>query len=80
MFSHIISDYTSDTWIGASRNTSGGTFYWEDGTPISDHFVKWGPSQPDIPGEKCVGVRQEVTWVWHDFYCYRVFRSLCEFD
>ncbi|XP_060600954.1 C-type lectin domain family 4 member D-like [Ruditapes philippinarum] len=76
------SDYNSSTWIGASRNTSGGIFYWEDGTPISDYFVKWGPFQPwDDPNEKCVVLlSSENAWSWHDYGCHNVFRSLCEFD
>jgi hypothetical protein len=78
----IISGYNYLIWIGASSNTGGGTFYWEDGTPILDYFVKWGPSQPsDHQDENCVlMLNWENVWDWHDYGCNEVFWSLCEFD
>jgi hypothetical protein len=75
----IISGYNRATWIGASRNTSGGIFYWEDGTPILDYFVKWGASQPQ--DQECVLLLSwEDAWSWHDYGCHDLFWSLCEFD
>ncbi|XP_060579605.1 lactose-binding lectin l-2-like [Ruditapes philippinarum] len=77
------SDYTSDTWIGASRKTLGGIYYWEDGTLLTDHYVKWGQDQPwDNRDEKCAALSwmREMTWTWHDYYCQYLFRSLCEFE
>ncbi|XP_060592803.1 lactose-binding lectin l-2-like [Ruditapes philippinarum] len=76
------SDYTNITWIGASRNESGGTFYWEDGTPISADHRMWGPNEPmDDRNEKCLTLSwEEGAWAWHDYHCNFVFWSLCEFD
>ncbi|XP_053386669.1 C-type lectin lectoxin-Lio3-like [Mercenaria mercenaria] len=43
----FVSGVNNQLWLGATDRESEGTFLWQDGTSISDAYVKWGKNQPD---------------------------------
>ena len=74
----LVSKYTSNyTWVGLTE--VGGSWVWENGEALDQHF-NWGSGEPNgFPEETCVMVsKSELSF--HDAPCDMVSYYICEKD
>ncbi|XP_061763159.1 type-2 ice-structuring protein-like [Nerophis ophidion] len=66
----------SEAWIGGSACQMAGSWFWSDGTDMSETF--WCPQRPDdAPEECCLQTNSQVGKCWDDVACDTLLPFVC---
>ncbi|CAH1270984.1 CSMD1 [Branchiostoma lanceolatum] len=73
--------HAAQYWIGLRDSAREGSWLYADGSPLGN-FNMWGDGQPSGNwwyDEDCVAMHKPDSYRWHDFYCSKKYRYICQY-